>query len=86
MRDIWKSSCDYAVIVQIDKICWFSINMRAFHLQNGKGVGIIRTSKRIPPIEIKELAEILGVSRGTVDRALHNRGEVSPEIRELVLS
>ena len=35
---------------------------------------------------IRELAEILGVSRGTVDRTLHNRGEVSPEIRDLVLS
>lgn len=28
----------------------------------------------------KQIAELAGVSRGTVDRALHNRGRVSPEI------
>ena len=37
-------------------------------------------------VTIKELAQILGVSRGTVDRVLHNRGKVSPEIREQVLA
>ena len=37
-------------------------------------------------VTIKELAEILGISRGTVDRVLHNRGKVSPEIREKVLA
>lgn len=36
-------------------------------------------------VTIKELAESTGVSRGTVDRVLHDRGRVSPEVRELVL-
>ena len=37
-------------------------------------------------VTIKELAESTGVSRGTVDRVLHDRGRVSPEVRELVLN
>ena len=37
-------------------------------------------------VTIKELAESTGVSRGTVDRVLHDRGRVSPEVRELVLA
>ena len=28
----------------------------------------------------KQIAELAGVSRGTVDRALHNRGRVNPEV------
>ena len=36
-------------------------------------------------ITIKELAERTGVSRGTVDRVLHDRGRVSPEVKDLVL-
>ncbi len=34
---------------------------------------------------IKDIADALGVSRGTVDRALHNRAEVSADVRERVL-
>ena len=37
-------------------------------------------------VTIKELAEKTGVSRGTVDRVLHDRGRVSPEVRALVLT
>lgn len=33
----------------------------------------------------KEIAEIVGVSRATVDRVLNNRGRVSPEVRRKVL-
>ncbi len=36
-------------------------------------------------IRIKDVAERAGVSVGTVDRVLHQRGEVSPETREIVL-
>lgn len=32
----------------------------------------------------KQIAEIAGVSRGTVDRALHNRGRVNPEVAERI--
>lgn len=32
-------------------------------------------------ITIKQIAEMAGVSRGSVDRVLHNRGNVSPQIR-----
>ena len=28
----------------------------------------------------QQIAELAGVSRGTVDRALHNRGRVNPEV------
>ncbi|MFT5641401.1 MAG: LacI family transcriptional regulator, partial [Cyclobacteriaceae bacterium] len=36
-------------------------------------------------ITIKQIAEKAGVSVGTVDRVLHNRGEVAKETREKVL-
>ena len=35
-------------------------------------------------IRIKDIAELAGVSEGTVDRVLHNRGEVSAKSREMV--
>lgn len=31
------------------------------------------------------IADLAGVSRGTVDRALHNRGQVSPEVKDRIL-
>ena len=40
-------------------------------------------SKRI---RIKDLAERAGVSKGTVDRVIHNRGNVSTEAKESVLA
>ncbi len=39
----------------------------------------------IPPVRIKDIADFAGVSVGTVDRVLHNRGEVSNRTREKVL-
>lgn len=36
-------------------------------------------------VTIKQIAELCGVSRGTVDRVLNNRGNVKPEKRQLVL-
>jgi LacI family transcriptional regulator len=42
-----------------------------------------RTNQK--PAGIKEIAESLGVSIGTVDRALHNRPKIAPETRERVL-
>lgn len=35
-------------------------------------------------LTISEIAKIVGVSRGTVDRVIHNRGKVSAEIKEKV--
>lgn len=35
-------------------------------------------------ITIKQIAEICGVSRGTVDRVLNNRGKVNPETEEKI--
>lgn len=32
------------------------------------------------PVTAQQIAELTGVSRGTVDRALHNRGRVRPEV------
>lgn len=37
-------------------------------------------------ITIKEIAELAGTSRGTVDRVINNRGNVKPEIKEKVLN
>ncbi len=39
-----------------------------------------------PSIRIKDIALLAGVSEGTVDRVLHNRGKVSKEAEERILS
>lgn len=41
--------------------------------------------KRFSKITTTQLARICGVSQGTVDRALHNRGEISPKTRARIL-
>ena len=33
-------------------------------------------------VTAQQIADLAGVSRGTVDRALHNRGRVNPEVKE----
>ncbi len=38
-----------------------------------------------PRIRIKDIAQMAGVSLGTVDRVLHNRGHVAPEVRAKVM-
>ena len=35
-------------------------------------------------VTIQQIAEKAGVSRGTVDRALNNRGRINPEVVEMV--
>ena len=35
-------------------------------------------------VTIRQIAEAAGVSRGTVDRALNNRGRIRPEVAERV--
>lgn len=35
-------------------------------------------------VTIQQIAEKAGVSRGTVDRALNNRGRINPEVAEMV--
>lgn len=42
--------------------------------------------KRFSKITTTQLARICGVSQGTVDRALHDRGEISPATRERILA
>lgn len=37
-------------------------------------------------VTIKQIADLCGISRGTVDRVINERGNVKPETRELVLS
>ena len=37
-------------------------------------------------VTIKDIATLAGVSRGTVDRALNNRGNIDPEKKKLILS
>ena len=36
-------------------------------------------------VTIKKIAEVAGVSRGTVDRALNGRSGVKPEVKENIL-
>ena len=43
-------------------------------------------NKAINQIRIKDIAVRAGVSAGTVDRVIHNRGEVSEETRKTVIS
>lgn len=38
------------------------------------------------PVTLKQIAELAGVSRGTVDRALYNRGRINPDVAERVRS
>ena len=35
-------------------------------------------------VTIQQIAEKAGVSRGTVDRALNNRGRINPEVAAMV--
>ena len=35
-------------------------------------------------VTLKQIAELAGVSRGTVDRALYNRGRVKPEVADRI--
>ncbi|HBI64052.1 MAG TPA: hypothetical protein DDX51_02895 [Clostridiales bacterium] len=37
-------------------------------------------------VTLKQIAELAGVSRGTVDRALYNRGRINPEVAERIRS
>jgi LacI family transcriptional regulator len=45
-----------------------------------------KRTRRQSPAGIRQIAEALGVSIGTVDRALHNRPGINPETRARVLS
>ena len=35
-------------------------------------------------VTIQQIADLAGVSRGTVDRALNNRGRIRPEVAEKI--
>ena len=61
----------YLIIENIDIYIIFCYNNYSDVLVHGGGV--------ILSITIKEIAEIAGVSRGTVDRVIHNRSGVSQE-------
>jgi LacI family transcriptional regulator len=37
-------------------------------------------------ITIKDIAALAGVSRGTVDRVLHNRGRVNPDVKNRIMA
>lgn len=42
--------------------------------------------RRFSNITTTQIARICGVSQGTVDRALHNRGEIKAETKEKILA
>ena len=48
-------------------------------------MSLSRRSEEAKPAGIKQIAERLGISIGTVDRALHNRTGVKPETRKKIL-
>ena len=47
--------------------------------------GLERTAQVGRPVGIKDIAKALGISIGTVDRAIHSRGGISPITKERVL-
>ncbi len=47
---------------------------------------IIKMKENLSRVKISDIAQRAGVSTGTVDRVLHNRGEVSQKTRDKVLS
>lgn len=48
--------------------------------------GIGYTSIMVKRVSLQDIADSLGISRGTVDRAIHNRGRINPETKEKVLT
>ena len=42
-------------------------------------------NKECNKVTINDVARVAGVSKGTVDRVLHNRGEVSAKSKDKVL-
>lgn len=54
-------------------------------LNSRYNVGAMREATRNGPAGIRQIADALGISIGTVDRALHGRPGVSPRTRERVL-
>lgn len=51
--------------------------------RNQQASGIMTKDSNV--VTINDVAKAAGVSKGTVDRVIHNRGEVSPKSREKVL-
>ncbi|OQY32483.1 MAG: hypothetical protein B6241_10820 [Spirochaetaceae bacterium 4572_59] len=45
-----------------------------------------KIKKNKTKITLQDIADSLGISRGSVDRALHNRGDINQETREKILS
>ena len=43
-----------------------------------------RRGERVWQLRFSRLADLAGVSRGTVDRALNNRGRIRPEVAEKI--
>ena len=48
-------------------------------------LNILHMSKSDNKVTINDVARVAGVSKGTVDRVLHNRGEVSAKSRKRFL-
>lgn len=53
---------------------------------SGEATGRPPTSANSRPVGIKDIAKALGLSNGTVDRALHSRGGINPATKNRVLS
>ena len=54
-------------------------------LGNDDALALERSSREGRPIGIKDIAKALGISIGTVDRAIHSRGGINPITKERVL-
>ncbi|HBP38062.1 MAG TPA: transcriptional regulator [Clostridiales bacterium] len=61
------------------RLCWFYIRARARNSMKSNGSGIMGLS-------IRQIADLAGVSRGTVDRALNNRPGINPQVKAKILA
>lgn len=57
-----------------------------FDFATGRTHQLLERENIFVSVTIKQIAELAGVSCGTVDRAIHNRGRVNPEVKERILA
>ena len=65
------------------------LHARSYHGSENRPSGVSgsprQNSTNSRPIGIKDIANALGISNGTVDRALHSRGGINPATKDCVL-
>ena len=75
----------------VERLVWLRLRRAALRMRSVAQSGRVGESQRAPSqlpserVGVQDIADALGVSRGTVDRALHNRPGVHPSTRRRVL-